>query len=130
MNNHTSPPKVTIWIGRVLSALPVFLLLFSATMKLIKPPGFAEGMAQMGLPARLATPLGLVELICTVLYLVPRTAVLGAILLTGYMGGAICTHVRVGDPFIIQSLLGVLIWLGLYFREPRLRELIPLRRAA
>lgn len=130
MNTHTSPPKVTLWIGRVLSALPVFLLLFSATMKLIKPPGFAEGMAQMGLPAHLATPLGLVELTCTVLYLVPRTAVLGAILLTGYMGGAICTHVRVGDPFIIQSLLGVLIWLGLYFREPRLRELIPLRRAA
>lgn len=130
MINHTAPPKATLWIGRVLSALPVLLLLFSGAMKLIKPPGFAEGMAQMSLPAHLATPLALVELTCTALYLIPRTAVLGAILLTGYMGGAICTHVRIGDPFIVQVLVGVLLWLGLYFREPRLRELIPLRRAA
>jgi hypothetical protein len=72
-------------------------------------------------------PLAMVEVSCVLIYLIPATSVLGAILLTGYMGGAICTHLRVGDPFFIQIALGVLVWLGLYLRDTRLRALIPIR---
>ena len=116
--------------GWILSLLPSLLLLFSAAMKFAKPPVVVEGMAKQGWPDRLALALGFVELACTLLYLIPRTAVLGAILLTGYLGGATATHVRIGEPFIIVVALGVVLWLGLYLREPRLRALIPLRTAA
>lgn len=75
----------------------------------------------------MATPLGIVELVCAALYLLPRTAVLGAILLTGYMGGTIITHLRLGEPFYMQAGIGVLFWLGLYLRDARLRELAPWR---
>jgi hypothetical protein len=81
----------------------------------------------LGYPESLARPLGIVELACTIIYLVPQTAVLGAILLTGYMGGAIATHVRVGDPYFVQIGMGVMLWLGLYLRDARLRALLPLR---
>jgi hypothetical protein len=86
-----------------------------------------EGFAKLGYPERAALWIGIVEIACTVLYLIPRTAVLGAILLTGYLGGATNTHVRVGEPFYMPVLLGVLVWLGLFLREPRLRPLVPLR---
>lgn len=76
----------------------------------------------------MAVPLGVLELACTVIYLIPATSVIGAILLAGYMGGAICTHWRVGDPFVIQIVLGVFAWLGLYLRDDRLKALLPLRR--
>jgi uncharacterized membrane protein YphA (DoxX/SURF4 family) len=114
-------------VGWVLGGLPSLMLLFSAVMKLTGPPGLADGFAHLGLPLRLAIPLGILEVVCTVVYLVPRTAVLGAILLAGYLGGAIVMHLRVGDPFWVQALLGVALWGGLYLREPRLRALIPLR---
>jgi uncharacterized membrane protein YphA (DoxX/SURF4 family) len=123
-----SVSKKTRWTGYVLSALPVLLLLFSGTMKLVRPPGMAESFAHLGWPATLALALGILELACTVIYAIPRTAVLGAILLTGYLGGAIATHVRIGEPFFTQFILGVLVWGGLYLRDPRLRALIPLRR--
>jgi uncharacterized membrane protein YphA (DoxX/SURF4 family) len=96
-------------------------------MKLAGPPQLAEGFGHLGLPARLAVPLGVLEIAVALLYLVPRTAVLGAILAAGYMGGAILAHVRVGDPFLVQVLIGAAFWGGLYLREPRLRALIPLR---
>jgi hypothetical protein len=96
-------------------------------MKFLNPPEFAEALEKIGWSGRLMLPLGVVELVSTLLYLFPKTAVLGAILLTGYMGGAIATHVRVGDPFVMQALLPVLLWLGLYLREPRLRAILPLR---
>jgi hypothetical protein len=115
------------WTGWTLGLLPCLLLAFSAFMKFAQPPGFAEGMGHMGLPVHLAKPLGFLEAGCVVIYFVPRTAVLGAILLTGYMGGAILCHLRVGDPWFIQVLIGVLLWGGLYLREPRLRALLPLR---
>ena len=95
----------------------------------MKPAAVVEGFTHLGIPDRLALGLGVLELACTVIYLIPRTAVLGAILLTGYLGGAILTHLRVGDPVIMPAVLGVLVWGGLFLREPRLRELIPLRRA-
>lgn len=96
-------------------------------MKLIGGPELEKGFAHLGWPMAVAMPLGIVELLCTVLYLIPATAVLGAILLTGYLGGAIATHVRIGEPFLVQLLLGVIFWLGLYLRDERIRALIPLR---
>jgi hypothetical protein len=114
------------WISYFVSAVPCLLLTFSAAMKLIKPPGIEEGFAFLGWPVELATPLGILESGCVVVYLIPRTAVLGAILVTAYMGGAVATHVRIGDAFIIQVCLGILVWFGIWLRIPRLRELIPL----
>ena len=119
--------KKTLWAGRMVSALPVLMLLMSAAMKFLKPPEVTEGFAQLGYPESLALGLGLLELVCTVLYVIPQTAVLGAILLTGYLGGATATHVRVGDPYFAPIVLGILVWGGLYLRDPRLRVLIPLR---
>ena len=119
--------KKMLWTGRIVSAAPVLMLIMSALMKFAKPPPVVEGFAHLGLSVTLAFGLGALELACTAIYLVPRTAVLGAILLTGYLGGAIVTHLRVGDPFIGPIILGVLIWAGLFLREPRLRALIPLR---
>jgi hypothetical protein len=117
-----------VWVGRVISVLASLVFLMSAGMKLKGGPELAEGMAHVGLPDRMIVPLAILELSCTVIYLIPPTSVLGAILLSGFIGGAICTHWRVGDPFFVQIAIGILVWLGLYLREPRLKELIPLRR--
>lgn len=117
-----------VWTGRVLSGLSVLVLAISAVMKFVKPADFDEGMRHIGWAATKANGLAVLELACAVLYLIPRTAVLGAILITGYLGGAIATHVRVDDEVLVQPLLGVLVWLGLWLRERRLRELLPLSR--
>ncbi len=116
-----------LWAGRILSAVPVLMLVMSGVMKLVKPAAVVEGFAHLGYPESLALWLGLLELACVVVYLVPRTSVLGAILLTGYLGGATATHVRLGEPFFGPVLLGVLVWGGLYLRDSRLRALIPFR---
>ena len=121
-------PKKMLWISYVLSALPALLLLFSGAMKLIGPPSVVEGFAHLGYDQSVALGIGIVELLCTVLYLIPRTSVLGAILLTGYLGGATATHLRIGEPFYAAVLLGVLVWGGLFLRDERLRVLIPLRK--
>jgi hypothetical protein len=123
-----SPSKKALWAGRIVSAIPVLMLLMSAGMKLAKPDFVVKGTVESGFPEQLIVPLGIVELACALIYLFPQTAVLGAILVTGYLGGATATHVRLGQPIIIPVLLGVLAWLGLFLREPRLRALIPLRR--
>ncbi len=120
--------KKTLWTGYIMSALPVLLLLMSAVMKLIKPPAVVEGFAHLGLPESLALGLGILELACAVAYVIPQTSILGAILLTGYLGGATVTHLRVGDSFFMPVLLSMLVWGGLFLRDPRLRALIPLRR--
>jgi hypothetical protein len=128
---EVQPPvtRAALWSGWVISVLPALLLLFSGAMKLAKPPAVVEGFTSLGWPERYALGLGVVELACTVIYLIPRTSVLGAILLTGYLGGAIATHVRMEDLFIVPHIaLGVMVWLGLYLRDPRLRALVPLRR--
>jgi hypothetical protein len=96
-------------------------------MKLLKPAFLVEGFSHLGWPENLALALGVVELGATVVYLNPRTAVLGAILLTGYFGGAIATHVRIGESFVPAFIFGILVWLGLYLRDRRIRALIPLR---
>ncbi len=116
-----------IWIGRIISGLLASLLMMSAGMKLMGGTEVTEGMAHLGLPASLRVPLGILEFSCVVLYLIPATSVTGAILLTGYMGGAIVTHLRIGEPIYMQMALGIVIWLGLYLRESRLKALIPLR---
>ena len=117
------------WGGWIIGILPCLLLIFSAAMKLAKPPAVVQGFKQFGYPEKLLLVLGIIELTCTILYLIPRTAVLGAILLTGYLGGATATHARVLDPsFIMPVLCGVLLWLGLFLRDRRLRELLPLRK--
>lgn len=116
-----------VWAGRVISVLTSLVFVLSALMKLKGGAEVMQGMAHLGLPESLRLPLASLEISCVVVYLIPATSVLGAILLAGYIGGAICTHLRVGDPFVIQTALGILVWLGLYLRENRLRELIPLR---
>lgn len=130
---ETPPPPAPVspaflWTGRIMSYLPALLFVFSGLMKFNRTPELEKGFEHLQMPVAFATGLGVLELACTVLYLIPRTAVLGAILLTGYLGGAILTHLRVGDPFIVQFILGVVLWGGLYLRDPRLRALIPLVR--
>jgi len=115
-----------VWIGRVLSILGSIPFLMSSALKLKGGAEVTEGMAHLGLPETLIRPLAVVELACVVIYLIPKTAVLGAILLTGYLGGAILAHLRVGDPFLVQVGIGVLLWLGLYLRDPRLKAIVPL----
>jgi DoxX-like family len=114
------------WIASILASL---LFLFSASMKLKGGPELAKGMEHLGLPESMVVPLAILELSCVVIYLIPPTSVLGAILLAGYMGGAICTHWRVGDAFVVHIVLGLSVWLGIYLREDRLKALIPLRRS-
>jgi hypothetical protein len=100
----------------------------SAFLKIKDGPEVMKGIAHLGIPESMIVPLSILEISCVVIYLIPPISVLGAILLTGYIGGAICTHWRVGDPFYLHIVLGILVWLGLYLRENRLKELIPLRK--
>lgn len=117
-----------VWVGRVISILTSLLFLMSAFFKLKDGPDMMKGIAHLGLPESMLVPLSILEISCVVIYLIPATSVFGAILLTGYIGGAICTHWRAGDPFVVQIVLGLLVWLSLYLREDRLKALIPLRR--
>jgi hypothetical protein len=119
--------RAMVWVGRVISVLASLVFLLSASLKLKDGAQVLQGMAHLELPESLIRPLAVLEIVCVVIYLVPATSVLGAILVTGYVGGAICTHLRVGDPFIAQIGLGIFVWLGLYLRENRLKGLIPLR---
>lgn len=123
--------KKMLWTGRVISGLVVLFLLFDSVGKFLKPAPVVEGTIKLGYPESAILGLGVVLTACTILYAFPLTSILGAILLTGYLGGAVATHVRVGDPLFSQLLfpvyVGVLLWLGLYLRDGRLRALIPLR---
>jgi len=125
--------KKALWTGRVLCGVVVLFLLFDAIFKLLKPTPapVVDAFNQLGYPPTLAMNIGLLLLACVVLYVIPRTAVLGAILLTGYLGGAVATNVRVGNPLFSHILfpvyMGLFVWGGLYFREERVQALIPLR---
>ena len=131
---HTADSSARRWAGRIMTAVTVLFLVMDGVMKLMLPPFVVKGMADVGWPVGLARPLGVILLASVVLYAIPRTAVLGAILLTGYLGGAVATHVRIGDPLFSHVLspvyFGVLIWGGLYLRDARLRALIPFRDTA
>jgi len=119
------------WPGRVLTAVPVLFLAFDVTIKLMKIQPVVDSFTQLGIPVELARVVGTVELICLVLYCIPRTAVLGVILLTGYLGGAVLTHLRIGSPLLSHTLfpiyIGIMLWGALWLRDLRVRVLIPLR---
>jgi hypothetical protein len=120
-----------LWTGRIMSFLPALFLLLDAAMKFTKPEMVVKTTVELGYPASVITGLGVVLLISTVLYWIPQTAVLGAILLTGYLGGAVATHVRVGAglfPICFPVVFGVLLWGGLFLRDERLRQLLRLVR--
>jgi hypothetical protein len=123
----TSGSKAIIWTGRVISALVVAGLVMSAVFKLMRPEQVVSEFGRLGWPDSLILALGIVELSCAVVYAIPQTAVLGAILLAGYLGGAIATHVRIEEQFVPPLVMGVLAWVGLYLRDARLRALIPWR---
>jgi uncharacterized membrane protein YphA (DoxX/SURF4 family) len=116
------------WSGRVLTVLAALPFVMSAVMKFMGGPQMIQGMGHFGWPESMLITLGVLEAGSVVLYLIPQTAVLGAIVLTGYLGGALSTHLRIGEPVYIHVVLGFLIWGGLYLRDSRLRELIPLRK--
>jgi len=128
---ETAPvSKTMLWVGRIISALTAIFLLMDGVMKLFKPALVVEATVKLGYPESVIVPIGIVLVVSTILYLVPLTSVLGAILLTGYLGGAVATHVRVGEelfPIVFAIIFGVLIWLGLYLRDDRLRTLVPFR---
>lgn len=123
--------SIQVWIGRALSTLVVLFLLMDAGMKLAVLPVVIETGEQLGWAGDTARPLGVTLLICTLLYIYPGTAVLGAVLLTAYLGGAVATHARIGSPIFSHVLfgvyLGVMLWGGLYLRDDRLRALMPYR---
>jgi hypothetical protein len=128
-NNQAKSSKVKNWVGYVFSAFPVLLMVMSSAMKLSHATMVIEGFAKDGISAGVVTAIGAVELSCVVLYLVPQTAVLGAVLMTGYLGGAIMVHVRAGEAsLIVPLLLGMMAWGGLYMRDERIRSLMPLRK--
>ena len=124
--------KGALWTGRIISGLIVAFLLMDAVMKFVIPPAVVKGMADSGWPLHFSRPLGTILLTCLIIYVIPRTSVLGAILLTGYLGGAVASNMRLSLPLFTYTLFpiyfGVLIWGSLFLREPRLRQLIPLKK--
>ena len=122
--------KSSLWAGSIISTLVVLFLLFDGVTKVLMVAPVVEASVQLGIPLSVVPGIGIVLLICTVVYVIPRTSVLGAILLTGFLGGATATHVRLGGPVfpvVFAVAFGVLVWLGLFLRDARLRTLIPLR---
>lgn len=123
------PSRTAVWVGWILAAPPVLLMLMSSIMKLARAQQVVEGWAKNGYPPGTLLPIAVTEVACALLYLWPRTAVLGAILVTGFLGGATDSHVRAGESyFVVPVLLGMLAWGGLFLRDPRLRALLPFRR--
>ncbi|HWB08928.1 MAG TPA: DoxX family protein [Pirellulales bacterium] len=126
----TSVSKARLWTGRVISALPALFLLLDGAMKLPKPSFVVEATTQLGYPESMIVPLGVVVLVCTILYVIPQTAVLGAVLLTGYLGGAVASHARHEDgtfAIVFPAVFGAFIWGGLVLRDARLAALVPWR---
>ena len=120
--------KGMLWTGRILSGLIVAFMLFTVSFGFLKPEMSRQGMRDAGYPESVGMPIAIALLVSVLLYAIPRTCVLGAILLTGYFGGAIATHVRLGQPtFVVGLSIAVLAWLGIYLRDARLRALLPLR---
>jgi hypothetical protein len=125
----TSQSKTMTWIGRVLSALPILFICVGAAFAFSHPEEVKKGFEKYAFPEGFMNKVLIIEAICLLLYIIPQTAVLGAILLTGYLGGAVITHARVGEPnWIVPIIVGIVFWLGLWFRDPRVRALAPIRR--
>lgn len=127
----TSKIQYGLWAGRAISALATLGLVASATMKLSHDAKFVEQwVGKLGFPESSLTGVGLLELACVALYVLPRTRVLGAVMLTGYFGGAIATHVRIGEAFVAPLVLAVMFWLGLFLRDARVRAASPFQSAS
>jgi len=125
---QTAPvSKASLWIGRIISGLVVLFLVFGGVTGLMRTQDGVKAFAHLGYPEQVGVPIAVVMLVCTLLYAVPQTSFLGALLLTGYLGGATASHVRIGEPFFLPIVFGVLVWAGLFLRVDRLRALIPLR---
>ena len=126
------PGKTSIWAGRIVSGLATLFLLIDAIMKIVKVPAAVQGTVEVGYPESTVVGMGLALLISTVLYAIPQTSVLGAILVTAYLGGAVATNVRVSAPIFSHVLapvyVGVLVWGGLYLRHEWVRAVVPVRR--
>jgi len=132
MNAGTATARSTskmVWAGRIVSGIVVLFLIAGSTYGIIKHAEMAPEMARMGYPESIGIKISITCILCALIYAFPRTAVLGAILLTGYLGGATATHVRIGEPFFVPILVAVLVWGGIFLRDARLRALIPLRRS-
>jgi hypothetical protein len=127
---ETTPKRWILWTGRALSLWPVFIVLLSATWKLTRNPWYVAEFARIGWPESALPLLAFLQLASLLLYVIPRTAVLGAVLLTGYLGGAIATYVRMGEPYpvLVPLSTSLIAWAGIYLRDERLRALLPLRR--
>jgi hypothetical protein len=132
MNESIDLPRKQVWAGRVLTTLAVLFLLFDAIGKVMRPVQVVEGTTQLGWPVSVILPLGILQLVLLALYLYPRTSILGAILWTGYLGGAVATHVRIGNPLfshiLFPTYIGALLWGGLWLRDRRLRALLPISK--
>ncbi len=124
----STPSKGILWTGRIISGICILFLLFDAAMKIIRERHTIEASARIGWPAGAIQPTGIVLLLCTILYILPRTATLGAILLTAYLGGATAIMVQSGGSFIFSVIFGILVWLGLYLRDAGLHAHVPLRK--
>jgi DoxX-like family len=120
--------KKMLWAGVIISALPAILFFVTGVFPFINPAAAAEGTAHMGYPAHLGVVISILEIGCAIIYVIPRTSVLGAVLLTGYLGGATASHIRIGEPPVLPLVVAALVWLGIYLREPRLRSVLPLRK--
>jgi hypothetical protein len=120
--------KTSLWIGRVISILCVLFLLFDSIVKLIKPQFVVEATVKMGYPENTIVGIGIALLVCTILYVIPLTSVLGAIFITGYLGGAVASSVRLEQPFIFPIIFAFLVWLGLYLRDSRLHVLLNMKK--
>lgn len=126
---QTAPiSKTSLWSARIIMVLVVLFMLFDGVTKVMKEAHVLQAQVQLGIPESLTVGIGIVALVCTVLYAIPRTAILGAILLTGYLGGAVATQVRTGGSFIFPIVFAVLIWLAPFLTDDRLRALVPLSR--
>ena len=126
---ETTATRWMVWAGRVISLWPVFVVLMSATWKLTRNPWYVGEFARIGWQESSLNLLAFLQLGCIVLYLIPQTAILGAVLLTGYLGGAIATYTRIGEPYpvLVPLSTSIIAWLGIYLRDARLRALLPLR---
>ena len=126
-----SPSKPAIWAGRIISGFITVFMIFDGVIHILKPAPVVEAFAKLNFPLRFAIPLAVIELFCLLLYAIPRTAILGAILLTGYYGGAVAIQLPTGNSLFGEILFpvyfGILLWAGIYLRDERLRALIPLR---
>lgn len=124
----TPKSKKLLWTGRILSILSILFMLFDSVGHLLKPVPLVQAFVQLDFPLRLSVVLGLIQLVCVIVYIIPQTAILGAVLLTGYLGGAVAIHMRVGNPLfecIFPIIIGILFWAGLLLRDNRLRAIFP-----